>query len=255
MREQHGDPAGLQPGGERVGQRAHPAGDRPGAEVLLDVGPHAHPGRHVAQVVALERHRVARQLAQPLVLERLLDQLVQRQPGGEQRLGLLARVLGREGPLEPVPAQRLPVVGERVDVGRPAAAEPVAEGAVDGLDLGGAAAAGQVEHGPRRRRTGAGAPARPGPGRSPSPAAGRTCGTGRAAPPAAGCGSGRRPSGTRPARRSRARRRAASPASSRVTSWPILASRAALASPPYPPPITTTRAMALTLRGAAGFPG
>ena len=58
--EQHGHAARLQARGQRVGERAHPAGDRPGAEVLLDVGPHAHPGGHVAQVVTLERHRVAR---------------------------------------------------------------------------------------------------------------------------------------------------------------------------------------------------
>ena len=120
--EQHGHAARLQARGQRVGQRAHPAGNRPDAEVLLDVGPHAHPGGHVAQVVALERHRVApRPVAQPLVLERLLGELVQRQPGGEQGPGVLARVLGGEGALEPVAAQGLPVVGERVDVRRPAA--------------------------------------------------------------------------------------------------------------------------------------
>ena len=62
-----------------------------------------------------------RPVAQPLVLERLLGELVQRQPGGEQGPGLLARVLGGEGALEPVAAQCLPVVGERVDVRRPAA--------------------------------------------------------------------------------------------------------------------------------------
>ena len=35
----------------------------------------------------------------------------------------------------------------------------------------------------------------------------------------------------------------------------VEAARAAHASPPYPPPTTTTRDMAVTLRGAAGFPG
>ena len=34
---------------------AHPAGDRPDAEVLLDVGPHPHPGRDVARVVAVHQ--------------------------------------------------------------------------------------------------------------------------------------------------------------------------------------------------------
>ena len=42
-----------------VGERAHPAGDRPDAEVLLDVGPHPHPRRHVARVVAVQHGRVA----------------------------------------------------------------------------------------------------------------------------------------------------------------------------------------------------
>ena len=42
--------------------------------------------------------------------------------------------------------------------------------------------------------------------------------------------------------------------SSRVTSWPSLARRAALARPPYPPPITTTRAMAATLGRGCWFP-
>ena len=143
---QHGHPPGLQPGGQRLRERPHPARHGPGPEVLLDVGPHPHPRRHVAQVVALQGRAEPGHLAQAVVLERLLQHLVHRQAGREQGLGVLAGVLGRPGALQPVAAQRLPVVGEGVDVRRPLGAEPGPEALHRG-HLVTAAAAGEVQHG------------------------------------------------------------------------------------------------------------
>ena len=150
-------PRGSAVAGERVGQRPHPARHGPRAEVLLDVGPHPHPRGHVARVVTLEpaSASVASSRSRSS-LNAFCASPVQGQPRREQRPGLLARVLGGVRALEPVAAQRLPVVGERVDVGRPLRARPGAERVVDASICAAAAAAGQVEHG-ARPRSGAGA--------------------------------------------------------------------------------------------------
>ena len=241
--------AGGQPVRQRVGERGHPARDGPRAEALLDVRRHAGPGGHVARVVSLGDRRVQRQLGQPLVLEPA-DPLGQRlaapQPVGQRR----GQVGGVPGALEVLAAQHLPVVGVRLHVLGPARPQPGAEG-VDGLDLRGPRAEGQ----PHRR-----------PVREPVLAqhvqldelelalqrAVRTCGTGRARPPAGACTTARRPRRTRPAPPAPARRPAAARAPAAVTWWPSLASRAATAIPPNPPPTTTTRMAAIVGQRRSG---
>ena len=248
---EHGDPAGRQPLLEGRRDPGHPAGDRPGAEALLEVGGEPHPRRHVARVVAAGDERVRGDHRQPVVAEAAAQPLVHALPAVEVRRDLAGQVVGSPGHLEVVPPQHVPDLGVLVDV----AGSSCRRGRVRARRTPPSARRVSRRAAGRRcrRRTGArgSPPAAPAP-RPPSPAAGRTCGTGRGPPPAAGWRAGRRPRRTRPARRCSARRRAWSDRSSRVTSWPSLASLAALAMPPNPPPTTTTRMAGTLVSSQAG---
>ena len=204
---QHRDPAVGEPLGEQPGQEPHPAGDRPGAEVLLEVVDQPEPLRHVARVVPALDRVVPGEDPQPLVLEPLLGGAVERAPGAQQRLGLPGGDAGgprRSSQSRRSRSQASPWAWTWSTHCRPA---PASESASTASSW----AARLPEGAPAgcRRRTGAPASARPGRGRAPSPAVGPTCGRGRAARRAVRWRAVRRPSGSRPARRSRSRRRPA----------------------------------------------
>ena len=177
---------------------------------------------------------------EPLVLEASdppRQRLAAPEPRGQRR----GQVVGVPGTLEVLAAQHLPVVGVGRGRGRPSASRGRAPSASTAWIC---AAREPTAAGPRcRRRTGARAarPARP--GRARARPAVPTCGTGRAPRPAAGCTPARRPR-LNPSRSTGASAPPSrGPRSSRVTWWPSLASRAATAIPPNPPPTTATRAM------------
>ena len=205
-----------------------------------------HPGRDVARVVPVHQAVVERQRLQPLVLERLRDDLVQRAPGVQQRPGGLVDVVGGVGVLEVDTSQQVPRLGERVDVVDPlppgAASERAPRPPPAGRPGCPTASRARLLSSKRCSRIGSTGT------RSSSRSRGRPDLRNRSRMTAGnavdvGPASQRKPScSTKPtAPPSRSRR------STTVTSWPSFASRAAAAVPPNPPPTTTTRAMRRSL--------
>ncbi len=145
--ERDGHPAGRHPGGQRRGERRHPAGDRPRAEPLLQVGDQPGPRRDVPQARARPRRRgVPATCRSRSSLKVFFSRLCSISRLSNRSRHLAGEVGGVPRVLEVGPAQHLPVLAERVDVVDPEPAEPGPQ-LVDGAQLGRARVARQAEHG------------------------------------------------------------------------------------------------------------